>query len=57
MINVEAIDVEVINTVDPGRQSMINIKRINSQLSVSHEKVIASVDGRGDGRPPETFRA
>ena len=37
---------------------MIDTGRINSQLSLSCEKAIASVDlGGGDRRPPETFRA
>ena len=29
---------------------MIDMERINSQLSLSHEKVIASVDSWGGGR-------
>ena len=42
---------EVINTVDPGGRSMIDIERINSQLLLSHEKVIASVDPGGKDTP------
>ena len=44
------INVEVINTVDPGGGSMINVERINSKLSLLCEKVIAYVDpGEGVG--------
>ena len=49
---------EVIDTVDPGGGGlMIDIDRINSQLSLSCEKVIASADLGGGWMPPETFRA
>ena len=42
------INAEAINTVDPGGgRSMINGERINSQLSLSHEKAIAFVDPVG----------
>ena len=59
------IDAEAITFVDPGGwgegvggRSVIDTERINSQLSLSHEKVIASLDpGEGGRRPPETFRA
>ena len=37
------MDIEVIASVDP----MIDRERINSQLSLSHEKLIASVDPEG----------
>ena len=52
------VDIEAIASVDPGGggRSMIDIKRITSQLSLSCEKVITSVDP-GGWTPPETFRA
>ena len=34
MIDVEAMDIEVINTVDPGGRSMIDIERINFHFHV-----------------------
>ena len=40
------VNVEVIDTVDPGGGSMIHAERI-SQLSFPHEKSIASVDPGG----------
>ena len=36
---------------------MVNIERINSPLSLSHEKLITSVDPEVMDVPPETFRA
>ena len=39
----------MIASVDPGGGSMIDVERINSQLSLSREKVIVSVDPGGDG--------
>ena len=47
------INMEVINTADPGGEggSTIDIERINSQLSLSCEQVIASVDGGGKDTP------
>ena len=43
------IDIEVIDTVDPGGRSTIDVERINSQLSLLCKKVIASADpGRMD---------
>ena len=38
---------EVIASVDPGGGLMIEMERINSQLSLLHEKVFASVDPGG----------
>ena len=37
----------MINTVDPGGGLTIDMERINSQLSLLHEKVIISVDPGG----------
>ena len=42
------INAGAINTFDPGGGLMIDAERINSQLSLSHEKVITSVDPGGD---------
>ena len=43
------INIEMIDTVDPwgGGKLTIDIERINSQLLLSREKVIASVDQGG----------
>ena len=55
MIDIEAIDPEAIACVDSGG-GWINTERINSQLSLLREKVIAPVDP-GGWMPPETFHA
>ena len=59
MIDTEVINDqhrEAITCVDPGGELTINTERINRQLSLLHEKVIASVDPEGL-TPPETFCA
>ena len=50
MTNIEAIDI-----VDPGggARSTIGVERINSQLSLLHEKMIASVDLGGIDAPQD----
>ena len=48
---------EAIDTVNPGGggRSAIDIERINSQLSLLHEQVIASVDLGGRTPPLRHF--
>ena len=40
---------EVITSVDPWGGSTIDMERVNSQLSLSHEKAVISVDSGGGG--------
>ena len=47
---------KAIACVDPGGQLMINVERINSQLSLSREKAIASVDPPGGDDRQSTWR-
>ena len=51
------INIEVIDTVDPGGRSTFDIERINSQLSLLHKKVIASVDLGGWTPPRHSVRS